>query len=102
MRSYFFLATGAAIMLGALPAAALKNVSYPEVKVTVSEAYKPDADFQKTPATAAEGTYYRASEGGNLVWYATGLSSREVRNRLSVHSRRSLVGLHILEGLESH
>jgi hypothetical protein len=47
MRSYFFLATGAAIMLGALPAAALKNVSYPEVKVTVSQAYKPDADFQK-------------------------------------------------------
>jgi hypothetical protein len=47
MRSYFFLATGAAIMLCALPAAALKNVSYPEVKVTVSEAYKPDADFQK-------------------------------------------------------
>ena len=67
MHSYRLAAglAALALVLAAPPAAALKNVSYPEVKVTVSKAYKPDADFQKTPATAAEGTYYRSSEGGN-------------------------------------
>jgi len=49
MHSYRLAAglAALALVLAAPPAAALKNVSYPEVKVTVSEAYKPDADFQK-------------------------------------------------------
>ena len=47
MRSHVLFATAAVVFLGALPAAALKNVSYPEVKVKVSDAYKPDTEFQK-------------------------------------------------------
>lgn len=57
MHSLRISLPGGAMMLGAtlgLPAlAAVKKVPYPEVKVTVNEAYKPDAAFEKMRAAFA-------------------------------------------------
>jgi hypothetical protein len=43
----------AIVSLGSLAGAAVKNVAYPEVKVTVDKAYQPDAAFEKMRAAFA-------------------------------------------------
>ncbi len=101
MRPYVLSAIAAAIaaMLGALPAAALKNVSYPEVKVKVSDAYKPDADFQKmreafTDAAAKKDTAALfALIGPTFVWTSSGsLVERFDMGRDALHNFKVVFG----------
>jgi hypothetical protein len=56
MRSFKMCATSVLLVaaLGSISSAAVKKVAYPEVKVTVDKAYKPDAAFEKMRASFAD------------------------------------------------
>jgi hypothetical protein len=99
MRSHLLLATAATIVLGVLPAAALKNVSYPEVKVKVSAAYKPDAEFQKMrdalgkAATDKNEAALFALVGPTFVWTEDGrLVDRFDLGRDALHNFKVVFG----------
>jgi hypothetical protein len=99
MHSYRLLATVIALMLGALPAAALKNVPYPEVKVKVSEPYKPDADFQKMHAAFANAAAKKdeaalfALIGPTFVWTSGGeLTEQFDLGRDALHNFKVVFG----------
>jgi len=56
MRLFKLYATAVVLVavLGSVSSAAVKKVAYPEVKVTVEKAYKPDAAFEKMRAAFAD------------------------------------------------
>jgi hypothetical protein len=67
-----------ALVLSAAAAAGVKNVSYPEIKVKVAEAYKPDAAFEKMREALVEATAKKdaaalfALVGPMFVWTLNG------------------------------
>jgi len=93
------LAVVAAITLAALPAAALKNVPYPEIKVKVSELYKPDAAFEKMREALANAAARRdtaalfALIGPTFVWTSNAsLVDRFDLGREALHNFKVVFG----------
>jgi hypothetical protein len=89
--------------LGTASFAGVKKVPYPEVKVTISEAYKPDAAFEKMQATFADAVSKKdvaalsALVGPTFIWTVNGQTANAFDfGRDAVHNFKVAFGFRAL------
>jgi hypothetical protein len=92
-----------AVGLGSVSSAAVKKVAYPEVKVTVNEAYKPDAAFEKMRAAFADAVAKKDAEAlsgliaPTFLWTLSGAPADQLDlGRDAIHNFKVVFGFRAL------